>query len=85
MTLKLANNQTITWQISDIINFDSHHPTKYSVDILDLPLYYESDKILEPKSHFEVLPPKINPEIIHGQQSGSPQPELNIVEDEVDI
>ena len=57
---------------------------QYSVDILDLPLYYESEEILEPESNFEVLPPEINLEIIHGQQPGSPPPELDTVEDEID-
>ena len=66
-------------------NFDSHHPTQYSVDILDLHLYHESDEILEPESQFEVLPHEINLEVIYDQEPGSPLPELETVEDEVDI
>ena len=47
--------------------------------------YYETETILEPESNFEVLPPEINLEIIHGQQPGSPPPELGTVDDEIDI
>ena len=49
LKLKLANNQTVTQQITDVVNFDSHHPTKYSLDILDLPLFEDNDKVMEPE------------------------------------
>ena len=48
--LKLANNQIITQQITDIVNFENHHPTKYSIDIFDLPLFNENDEVIEPES-----------------------------------
>ena len=83
--LKLANNQTITQQITDILNFDNHHPTQYSIDILDLPIFYEKDEVMEPESQFCILPNEINLEVIHGQESDNPPPAFDQVEDEIDI
>merc|ERR1712105_248510 len=85
VTLKLANNQTVTRQIVDIVNIDNHHTTKYSIDVLDLPLYHENDEVMEPESQFCTLPNEITLEIIHGQESGDPSPILNQVDDENDI
>ena len=85
MTLKLANNQTVTRQIVNIVNFDNHHPTRHNIDILDLPLFHETDELMEPESQFSILPNEITLEIIHGQESGDPPSDLNQVEDEIDI
>jgi len=43
--LRLANNHIITQQVTDLFNFDSHHPTKYTLDILDLPLFKDNDDV----------------------------------------
>ena len=40
---------------------------------------------MEPESQFCTLPNEINLEIIHGQESDSPPPDFNQVEDEIDI
>ena len=40
---------------------------------------------MEPESQFCTLPNEITLEIIHGQESGDLPPELNQVEDEIDI
>jgi len=45
--LILTNNQTITRQIIDIINFDSHDPTRYKFVSLDLPPFNEINVLLE--------------------------------------
>ena len=85
VTLKLTNNQTVTRQITDIVNFDNHHPTRHNIDILDLPLFHETDELMEPESQFSILPNEITLEVIHGQESGDPPPEFNHVGDEIDI
>ena len=48
VTLKLTNKQKVTRHITDIINFDNHHPTEYNLDTLDLPLFNENDDYMEP-------------------------------------
>ena len=40
---------------------------------------------MEPESQFSILPNEITLEVIHGQESGDPPPELNYVGDEIDI
>ena len=67
------------------MNFDNHHPTRYSLDILYFPLFHDNDEVTEPESQFYSLPHEINLEVIHGQESGSPPPEMNVIEDEIDI
>ena len=67
------------------MNFDNHHPTQYSIDILDLPIFDEKDDVMEPESQFCTLPNEINLEVIHGQESDNPPPAFNQVEDEIDI
>ena len=79
----MTNNQTITRQIIDIINFDSHHPTRHNFGLLDLPLFNEIDDLLEPESQFSILPNEITLEVFHGQESGDSPPELNYVGDEI--
>ena len=67
------------------MNFDNHHPTRYSLDILDLPLFHDNDEVMDPESQFCTLPHEINLEVIHGQESGSPPPEMSAIEDEIAI
>ena len=67
------------------VSFENNHPTRYNIDILDLPLYHDNDEVMEPESQFCTLPNEINLEVIHGQESGSPPPEMNKIEDEIDI
>ena len=81
VNLKLTNNQTVTRQLTDIISFDSHHLTKHNFGLLDLPLFNETDNLLEPESQFSILPNEITLEVLHGQESGDPPPEHNLVGD----
>merc|ERR1712074_181399 len=85
VTLKLTNNQKVTRQITDIVNFDNHHPTQHDIDILDLPLFNETDDLMEPESQFSILPNEITLEVLHGQESDDLPPEHNLVGDEIDI
>ena len=63
VNLILTNNQTITRQIIDIINFDSHHPTRHKFGSLDLPLINEINDLLEPESEFSILRNEISLEV----------------------
>ena len=63
VNLILTNNQTITRQIIDIINFDSHHPTRHKFVSLDLPPFNEINDLLELESQVSILPNEISLEV----------------------